>query len=361
MKFLLVLPTDRLGGAERVAMNLVRLLAKNEHHIIYIHFLSLDKSLSWDEFNNFSNVNITYSYSSSVKFGILSFLNVAREIEDSIDYIYSTHAHVNILLCTLRRIGFLKCKKLILRESSILSTRYSGFKKRLIDIAYLPYGNQDLLICQTNLMREKIIEHRGLRISKNSIVIPNPLDFEKINTNLKFSNNIQHPSYFNVVMVGRLIEIKNHKLVLESLSNIKMNINFIVVGEGPLRNDLEDLANHCAKNIKVDFVGAVSNPYKYMKCADLGIISSFSEGFPNVLIEMMASGTKDIIITPCTGDLNLIPNITVTEGFSVYEMEQIITNKVNNPLDNSNVYKNYSLSRDVKSYWDCIKDAMEIK
>lgn len=361
MVFLLVLPTDRLGGAERVAMNLIRFLAKNNENFIYIHFLSLDKSLSWDEFNHFSNVNITYSYSSSVKLGLLSFLNVVRKIDSNIDYIYSTHAHVNSLLCTLRRIKALNCSNLILRESSILSTRFSGFKRKLIDVVYLPYGNQDLLICQTSLMQDKLLEHRGSRVSRNSYVIPNPLDIDLIEKKSKPSFFSDEYKNFKIVMVGRLIEIKNHRLVIESLSKLDLDYNLFIVGDGPLKENLQSLCDSLNLKDKVIFVGNVTNPYKYMKDADLGVISSFSEGFPNVLIEMMAAGTKDIIITPCTGDLEKIPNITITKDFSVEEMTSSILRKMKQPVDNTKAYYEYSYSRDVDSYWNKIEELLKVK
>ncbi|MEZ8991465.1 glycosyltransferase [Vibrio breoganii] len=361
MVFLLVLPTDRLGGAERVAMNLVRFLAKNEKNLIHVHFLSMDDSKCWHEFKNKPTVHITYSFASSVKVGFINFLKVLHKVDGNINYIYSTHTHVNMVLCILRRVKILQCENLILRESSILSTRFDGIKKWLINICYLPYGVQDLLICQTQLMKRKLIEHRGRRISKNSIVISNPIDLEKIQSNSKVSYYEFDSKRFNVVMVGRLVEIKNHKLVIEALSRTKLDLNLVIVGDGPLKKDLYELAEGLNSKTKFEFVGNVSNPYKFMKGADLGVISSFSEGFPNVLIEMMAAGTKDIIITPCTGDLELIPAITITTGFGVEEMAKIISEKFSTPVDNSITYESYSTSRDIASYWSRIEEVLENK
>ncbi|HCE2681115.1 MULTISPECIES: glycosyltransferase [unclassified Vibrio] len=361
MNFIFVFPTDRLGGAERVAMNLIRLLASFEGNYIYIYFLSLDESSCWDELKTKDNILFKYAYSNSVKFGFIKFIRFITTLNVDVDFVYSTHAHVNSPLCLLRRLSILKCKNLIIRESSILSTRFSGLKKKLIDYIYLPYGNQDLLICQTSLMQEKLLEHRGSRVSRNSYVIPNPLDFDLIENKSKSSFFNDEYKSFKIVMVGRLVEIKNHRLVIESLSKLDLDYNLFIVGDGPLKENLQSLCDSLNLKDKVTFVGNVSNPYKYMKDAELGIISSFSEGFPNVLIEMMASGTKDIIITPCTGDLEKIPNITIAKDFSVEEMTSSIFRKIKQPLDNTKAYYEYACSRDVDSYWNKIEELLKVK
>lgn len=353
-----VLPTDRLGGAERVAMNLVRYLSENKNNNVFIYFLSLNNSECWDEFKGINNVSINYAYKGSVKFGFIPFLKFYKFSIVSADLVYSTHAHVNSLLCLARRLRLLKCEKLVLRESSILSDRFSGLKKALINLVYLLYGNQDLLICQTNLMRERLVSYRGERISRNNKVIPNPVDIKSIIKQSNTQVKKVEADVFSMIMVGRLIEIKNHKLVIQALRGIKESFMLTIVGDGELRDVLTSLCEKYGLLDKVEFVGNVKNPYEYMARADLGIISSLSEGFPNVLIEMMASGTNDIVITPCTGDLDLIPSITITEDFSVDKMRATLTDKIQTPLINSLQYKSFVQSRDIKSYWEAIEEEL---
>ncbi len=358
---LVVLPTDRIGGAERVAMNLVEYLTGKNHIHVTIYFLTKNNSNSWAFFNELDNVDIIHQNSTRVAKSIfkLSTFLYGR----SFDYVYSTQAHTNSMLCLFRRLRILSCRFLILRESSILSSRFNGLKGFLINIMYQPYGNQDLLICQTNLMKEKLISYRGLRISTNSKVIHNPINLKLIKPLSELEVNMNSGTAFNIVMVGRLVQIKNHKLVIQALSQIKHKFRLYIVGDGELKNELYELCRTSNLLEEIRFVGNVKNPYKYMANADLGIISSFSEGFPNVLIEMMVSGTKDIIITPCTGDLELIPDITVLEGFSIKEMQNIISRKLKKPECYSQSYKEFSKSRDIASYWSEINSSFlnEIK
>ena len=104
----------------------------------------------------------------------------------------------------------------------------------------------------------------------------------------------------------------------------------------------------------VTFWGRVDNPYKFMRKADLGVLTSLKEGFPNVLIEMMASGTKNIISTDCAGDLDKLPNVTLMDGFSSSELACLLKKAIKHRYDYREVYYKYAKSRDMVSYWNTI-------
>lgn len=152
--------------------------------------------------------------------------------------------------------------------------------------------------------------------------------------------------------------IKNHSLVLHAINKLtrtfqkKIFIHFI--GEGGLNDSLIQLALDL--NItQIAFHGNVKNPFSYMNQADIGIISSLKEGFPNVLLEMMASGTKNIISTPCAGDLSLLPSVLVLDDFSPISLSNEIKQSIDNEIDNRLVYDSFIKERTTSSYWTQIK------
>jgi glycosyltransferase involved in cell wall biosynthesis len=58
------------------------------------------------------------------------------------------------------------------------------------------------------------------------------------------------------------------------------------------------LADDLGISARVDFTGFVDNPFKYMANADVFVLSSWYEGFGNVLIEAMATGCP-VVSTDC--------------------------------------------------------------
>jgi glycosyltransferase involved in cell wall biosynthesis len=107
-----------------------------------------------------------------------------------------------------------------------------------------------------------------------------------------------------VGIVGRLAEMKGHKYFLLAAKYIlqKMdNTAFIIVGEGPLMNDLKSLAAELQIDDKVFFVGYQEDVSAYLSLFDVNVVASiFGEGFCSVGIESFAAGTPVVITDlPC--------------------------------------------------------------
>ena len=96
-----------------------------------------------------------------------------------------------------------------------------------------------------------------------------------------------------VTMIGRLEPVKNHKLFLQVASMVlrcHSNIMFLIVGEGPLRGVLEEQAKSLGISARVLFLGNRSDIPDVLAATDISVLTSNSEGFPNVLIESMSVG-----------------------------------------------------------------------
>ncbi|WP_082907153.1 glycosyltransferase, partial [Oleiphilus sp. HI0132] len=253
----------------------------------------------------------------------------------------------------------INCKYLVIRESTIISQRFTGYKRLIFDLLYNCYGSQDLLICQTNLMKDSLIAARHKNVISNIVTIPNPVSIQRVGLMLDKSELVSNSEQcFEIIMVGRLVAIKNHELVISALARIKKqqpyNFKLRVLGDGPTKNELKTLVEANGLNENVEFLGNMDNPFQYMNKANLGVVASISEGFPNVLLEMMAAGTNNIITTPCTGDLDQLPNISITNDHSVHSMTNAISSALITKQDYSMKYRNYVQERDVSNYWAII-------
>lgn len=60
--------------------------------------------------------------------------------------------------------------------------------------------------------------------------------------------------------------------------------------------------------------GHLENPYSIISSCDYGLLTSLREGFPNVILEMICCGVKNIVSTPCFGSIEKKYCIHITEG-----------------------------------------------
>jgi glycosyltransferase involved in cell wall biosynthesis len=103
-----------------------------------------------------------------------------------------------------------------------------------------------------------------------------------------------------VGIVGRLTEIKNHRLFLEAAAILKERraqedpaaagrVRFVVVGDGHLRGGLESRARALGLADDVDFAGLRDDPEDFYPALDVVALTSHNEGTPLTLIEAMAN------------------------------------------------------------------------
>lgn len=95
-----------------------------------------------------------------------------------------------------------------------------------------------------------------------------------------------------LLSVGHLVERKGHHLVIEALGQLP-DCQLVIVGAGPERDALERLAMRLGFSGRVRFEGPVPHDrlQSYYVAADVLVLASSREGWPNVLLESMASGT----------------------------------------------------------------------
>jgi teichuronic acid biosynthesis glycosyltransferase TuaC len=109
-----------------------------------------------------------------------------------------------------------------------------------------------------------------------------------------------------LVSVGNLVRLKGHELIIRALVDLR-STTLLIVGRGPERSSLEALAQSVGVADRVRFLEPV--PQEQLRdiycAADVLILASAREGWPNVLLESMACGTP-VIATDIPGAREII-------------------------------------------------------
>lgn len=125
-----------------------------------------------------------------------------------------------------------------------------------------------------------------------------------------------------VLNVARLMEQKNHKLLIEAFavfSSLHPDHKLIIVGPGPLHHELEHLITTLHMNDKIYLVGGKKDVIPYYAASDFFVLTSHIEGFALVGIEAMICGLP-LVSTKTAGPDEYImhkKNGFLIEGYSV--------------------------------------------
>jgi glycosyltransferase involved in cell wall biosynthesis len=117
-----------------------------------------------------------------------------------------------------------------------------------------------------------------------------------------------------LLSVGRLLELKGHHIALAALPDLP-EYQLLIVGEGPMADQLRRLAGKLNVTDRVRFVGSIYHDdlAVYFNAADATVLASRYEGIPNVLLESMACGTPviatdaggipEVVVGDCAGEI----------------------------------------------------------
>ncbi|PKV62614.1 glycosyltransferase [Pontibacter ramchanderi] len=141
------------------------------------------------------------------------------------------------------------------------------------------------------------VNRKNIEVIYNPVYKPYDLGCESVETvDLRFKNLNKR----FVIGVGRLTQQKDFATLIEAfyLLRQKEDISLVILGEGPLREELEQQINQLSLSDHVLLLGFVSNPLYYVRRASALVVSSKFEGFGNTIVEALGVGTP-VVSTNC--------------------------------------------------------------
>lgn len=309
-KKILIFIQNGLGGAERVQIEIAKMLLKDNWDVKFcmISFTGSENKVSrfYPE-NTTDSVIVNSSQSQLLK-------SIYKEIRRSRpDVVFSSAMHLNQRILLLAPL-FPKIK-FVVRNENYLYTLPDWKRKTLA----LTYRMADFIICQTEEMRDEMLS-LGLKSGK-IVVLYNPVNSEEIIKKSNMPSPYLGNGKIRFVASGRFSPQKGFDVLIEAFNIVlkkSENAELHILGNthfsnGEVLKDVEDRIKKYGLGGKVYLEGFQENPYPYIKNADVFVLSSRNEGLPNVLIEALSLGT------PCAAS-RCIPIISriIKEGENGY-------------------------------------------
>ena len=193
------------------------------------------------------------------------------------------------------------------------------------------YRFADGIICQSKLSKEFIENETA---SKNVISIPNPL--------VVVDENNPYDREKIILNVGRLVEKKGQKYLIEAFSKLKCpDWKLVFLGDGHLKDELMEQVDMLGLRESINFKGTVSNVSDWYKKSAIFAFPSILEGYPNALAEAMCNGLACVSFDCNTGPSDIIKNDT--NGFLIEEKNVAeLTQKLQLLIDDEALRVKYS-------------------
>lgn len=174
-------------------------------------------------------------------------------------------------------------------------------------------------------------------IQRRASIIPNPVSVPPCEGSANLAAKERAAGLQNVVSLGRLSRIKGHDILIDAFTRLaSRHTDWVLTiwGEGPERRSLEDRIEKAGLVDRVYLPGVTKNPALCLRQADIFVLPSRAEGFPNALAEAMACGIA-VISADCGGAVREIvhhnKNGLLVQPDDVTDLAECLSRLMSNP------------------------------
>lgn len=306
------------GGAARTLLNIINNLDRERFEPVLV---TLNYNGSYEhqvkDDVTFRKVNTTrLSHSVKELAGLIK--------EEQADLVFSTIPRVNTIATLAAKMARVPN---IVREADNLG---GTFKENLQLKGFgLVYKAATQIVSLSEGVKENLVTRYHLKPDAIKVIY-NPVDIQHIDEKKAVPLSSSEKRFFaqealNVITAGRLVPQKDQHTLFKALAliNREMPVNLIILGEGPLYNELRSFAEELNIQDKISFPGFQDNPYHWIANVDAFVLTSKHEGFSHVLAEALACGTR-IVSTDCkSGPSEVLDNGKFGELVPVGDAESL--------------------------------------
>lgn len=292
---LFVLPSLRVGGAEKVVIRIANALAASG---LDVGLTAIDGAGELRR-DVAAGVPIYELGVKQTRYAPFRLIGLIRQLRPAV--VFSSLTRVSLLLLLVR--PFLpRHTRIIVRQPSIASTEIRTLQPLWLYKLLFPrlIPTADAIVSLSRVMTADL---RGMFGEQSDFItmINNPAP--EIDRNSYLAKGSPFGEGVNFLAVCRLSHEKGPDLLLRAFSQAVSRLpaaRLTILGDGPLMAEMRELAIELGIADRVTFRGFVPDPFAFYVHADALVLASRYEGFPNVLVEAMACGTP-AVATDCGG------------------------------------------------------------
>jgi glycosyltransferase involved in cell wall biosynthesis len=343
-----------VGGAQRLTIDAIRELGDDSYEWHVMTFFEFpERSTMYDQLPEFVHLH-RHAFKNSRD--IRAWLRVIRDLKSIHADAAVSHAFfANFVLRVLAPV-FRYPISIVEQNTHTTKTKFQIFVDKV-----LSYVTHTIVAVSDEVLRFTAAQER-ISLKKFKVI--------RNGANLECARNISSDGDGSIVCAARLVEQKNHALLLEACAIVFANPEFAhctlkLLGEGKLKESLHDHANKLGISDKVTFAGFV-DPYEYYKNASLFASSSFIEGMSLAYIEAAACGLP-IVATQTAGTDELVlsnrSGIVLPQGCSAHDFAQAIQTALRQRASLAACARtqaeNFSIEKSAQGYRELIADMVK--
>jgi glycosyltransferase involved in cell wall biosynthesis len=300
MKIGIVTPRFAIAGVPLAQIRFARALARRGHQVTLVVGY-VEPSFQFPVVSEVSIEILGIPKVRGMLWPLMRYLHAEKP-----DVVFSAEDHLNtLLLIAAMLVGSMAKISGSSRVTPFDTYSNQPFTKRWVlkHLTRAVMRRADALTC---VSEDMVKQYQQVFASPPHVCVYNIVDDALSRSRLQ--DPVDHPWMVNkrvpvLVAAGRLAPWKGFADLIGAMTLLasKRRVRLLILGDGPLRTDLQALIDARSLGEVVQLVGYVENPLKYFARADVFVLSSHVEGLPNVLVEAMMCGCTPVSTDCPTG------------------------------------------------------------
>jgi glycosyltransferase involved in cell wall biosynthesis len=308
MKVAVITPVFAIAGVPLAQLRLARALAARGYQVdVVIGWINPDY-----HFQPPAGINIVELKRRHVRQMLVPLKQYLLQANPAV--VFSAEDHLNAVVLLAAILSGSKAKITCSSRVTPFDT-YSKwpFSKRWVlkQLARLVMWRADALTC---VSRDMVLQYRSVFGKTRHLCVYNIVDDQESRRRMR--EPLEHDWFLDhaaprLVAAGRLAPWKGFATLIRAIGLVapERRGKLLILGDGPLRAELQSLVRELGLEDAVRLEGYVQNPLKYFAAADVFVLASTVEGLPNVLVEAMLCGC-----TPVSTDCPTGPREVLADG-----------------------------------------------